>query len=131
MFLQQPDALHDAVEGAFAPFILPVAIVNLPGSIQADADEEVVCLEKRAPGIVQPHTIGLQAVPDLLLLPVGFLEFDHPAEEIDAQEGRLATVPHELDHGRRLGLHVLPDVRVQHLIGHTIVFAAIEQGALL
>ena len=64
------------------------------------------------------HRVGLQRVADLLLLAEGLLQLDHAAEEVDAEQGRLAAVPDELDDGRRLRLDVLLDVLREHFVRH-------------
>ena len=82
------------------------------------------CLEERAPLVVEPQRVGLQRVADLLARAERLLQLDDTAEEVDAEQGRLAAVPDELDHRGRLRLDVLLDVVREHFVRHLEVLAA-------
>jgi len=78
MFLQQPDAAHHLVECRLTPFVHPVCVMQLPGAVDADADEEVVFFEELAPTIVKQCAIGLHGVQKSHSRPGVFLFQFHP-----------------------------------------------------
>ena len=62
MLLQQPEASQHPVKGWPAPLVHPVGIVQLAGTVDANADEEAVLAEELAPFVVQERAVGLQGV---------------------------------------------------------------------
>ena len=52
-FLQKTDAMHRLAE------VLPIGVVHVLGSVNTDADEEVMLSEKSAPFLSEQCTVGL------------------------------------------------------------------------
>jgi len=64
----------------------------------AQADQEIVLLEKATPGIVQQRAIGLNRVP-LIVFRAMFLLVAITAEKIQPHQRRLTALPGEGDSG--------------------------------
>ncbi len=127
MFLEQPDSLHDPVEGSMASLVLPVGVVKFFGTIHAQADKEVVFMEESAPLVIEEDAVGLEGVldPGARLL-IFFLELHGPAEEIEPHQGRLASLPGDGHLRNLVGFEKLPDIGLVHLIGHPETTAGIK-----
>ena len=124
---QRLAAAHDLIEASGAALVDPVGIVHLLRAVHAEADEKVVLLEERAPFIVQEGSVGLHRVQDALpRLPVLLHVLDGALEEVEPHEGRLAALPGDVDLLRRLRLQELPDVGLQHVVGHAEPVARVE-----
>jgi hypothetical protein len=99
--------------------IFSVKVVKLFGSIQAEADQEIILVEKLAPLLVEEDAIGLEGVLDLGSgLLIFFLKFHGAPEEMETHESRLASLP---GHGylrNLVGFEMLPDMSLVDLIGH-------------
>ena len=94
-------------------------IVNLARPIDAQADQESVLLEERAPFLGDQGPVGLQVVLDLLTgLCVLPLEAHHLAVEVEAEPRRFPALPRKDDFRTGDGGDVLLDEALQHLVGH-------------
>lgn len=131
VLLQQAQPLHHPVEGRAAVTALAIAVVDVAWTIEADADEEIVILEERAPLVGEPQTVGLERVLDLLFRAKGLLHRHDATKEVEPPQRWFAAVPHELDHRCWLGPDVLLGVRGEDSVRHPVVLAAAEQRALL
>jgi hypothetical protein len=60
----------------------------------------------------------LQRIDDAFAASVLLLQAHHVLEKAHAQQRRLAALPGERDFGHVLLLDVLPDIGVQHVVGH-------------
>ena len=84
-------------------------------------------LEKRAPFVVQKHTVGLYRVQDLLTrFAVPLYDIHRAPEEVESHESRLAALPGDGDLGRVLRFEQLTDVRLHCLVGHAETLAGVE-----
>ena len=59
---QEPPALHHFVEGASFAAIEPVRVMDLARAVDAQADQEIVLLEKGAPLVIEQDAVGLKGV---------------------------------------------------------------------
>ncbi len=115
VFLQPLGGGEDAVERGLAPLGHAVGVVQVFRAVDAEADEEMVLAEEAAPGVVQQDAVGLQAVEDPLAVgAVLLLQVQDLAEEVDAQEGRLAALPLEFDLRGVVVGDVIADELLQH-----------------
>jgi hypothetical protein len=72
--------------------------VELAWAVNAQADQEVVFLEERAPLVVQEDAVGLKRVLHDLAGPAVLLDELHGAlEEVEPHQGRLAALPRHRD----------------------------------
>ena len=119
MGLEQPGRRQDPVEGPPATPVLAVDIVELLGTVEAQADEEAVLVKEPAPIVVEENAVGLERVldpgPRLLVF---LLELDRSPEEIEAHEGRLPALPCDRHLGDLVGFEKLPDIGLVDLIRH-------------
>ena len=97
VFLEQFQTPHDPGKCALALPVPPVAVMDLLGAVQADADHELMFFEEPAPLVGEQRAVGLEGIGDRLLSNKGLLQFHHPFEEVDAQQGRLPALPDELE----------------------------------
>ena len=127
VFLEQPGSPHDPVKGSMASLVFPVKVVKLFGTIQAEADQEFVLVEKLAPLVVEEDAVGLEGVLDLGAgLLIFFLKLHGSPEEIETHESRLASLPGHGDLRNLVGFEKLPDISLVHLIGHPEIASRIE-----
>ena len=57
-FLLLLEPTHDPVEGCVPSLVHAVAVVQLPGAIDGEPDEEIVGGEEFAPGVVEQDAVG-------------------------------------------------------------------------
>src|ERR1700722_711913 len=65
VFFQELDAAHHFIVRSFAGAIFAMLVVNVRGTVDADAYAAVVLEEKFAPGIVDESAVGLKIMDDL------------------------------------------------------------------
>ncbi len=103
--VQALPAAHHVVERALAAFVDAVGVVHLARAVDAQADEDLVLLEERAPLVVEPRAVGLDRVGDLLSGPLILPHvLDRALEEVEAHQRRLAALPADDDLGSGLRL---------------------------
>jgi len=127
MLLKAAQPAHHPVEGGPASLVSPIDVVQLPLSVQTDADEEIMFLEERTPLIGQQSAVGLHGVHDLHARPPVFLRQLHRAAiEIQAHKGGLSPLPGN-DHLIGLvGFDELMNVILQQLVRHAEPAVGIE-----
>ena len=119
MLLQQVPPAPHLVEASLSAFIDPVGVVHFSRSIQAQADEEVVLFEERAPVVVKQRAVGLQGVGHPLARPFVFInQFNRALEEIQAHQAWFSSLPGHTDLSGLLGCQQLFYIRLKHLIRH-------------
>ena len=126
---EQLEAPQHPFRRGVSPFVDPIAVVELGGPVDADADQEPMLGEQLAPGIVQKRAVGLDGVLDPLARPAVTLgQLERPAEELQPHERGLAALPRDRDlGGRGVGLEELAHVGLEQLIGHSKAIAGIER----
>src|SRR5580692_5419617 len=98
---QLPPAPHHLIESALLAAVHTVSIVKLAGAVDAEADQEIVLLEKLAPFIIEKDAVGLKCVLyGLTWLAVLLDEFDGAPEKVQLHERRLAALPRHRYRGR-------------------------------
>ena len=109
VFGEQLEAPQHPLRRGVSPLVDPVAVVELGGPIDADADQEAMLGEQLAPGIIQQGAVGLDGVLDLLARPTVLLgQLERPAEELHPHERGFAPLPRDRDlGGRGVGLEEL------------------------
>ncbi len=65
VFLQQPDAVHDAVKGWRTSLINAESIVEPLRAVQAGANQEIMLGEELAPRVIQRDRVCLERIVDL------------------------------------------------------------------
>ena len=97
-FCKRRKPAHHFVERSGAALVDAVGVVQFARAVEAQPDEVVVLLEELAPLVVQQRSVRLHGVLErhagLLVL---FLDSDGAPEEVDAHDGRLATLPSDGD----------------------------------
>src|SRR5215471_8616798 len=68
--------------------------------------------------MIKQYAVGLQSVENRLAPGVFLLQLNSFFEEANAQQGRLAALPGEIDLRYGLPPDVLPDIFLQHRIAH-------------
>jgi len=82
------------VKRRLAAFGDPVLVVDFLWSVDRQADEEAVLLQKLRPVLVEQRAVGLQVVLDPLAgLRMLLLQRNDLAEEVETEQRRLATLP--------------------------------------
>ena len=125
---QVTPAAHHQVERALAATVDTVGVVQLARSIHAQADEEVVLLEERAPVVVDQQAVGLECVlyglPGLAVL---LDELDRAAKELELHQRGLATLPGHRDLRRAVRLEQLADVGLERGLRHSLPVVRVER----
>ena len=104
-------AFHHLVKCSLLPAIEPVGVMNLAWTVAAEADKEIVFLEKCAPLVIKQDTVGLECVLNGLSRPAILLyQFNGAPEELDLHQCGLAALPGDRDRGCPVGLQELFDV---------------------
>ena len=88
------------------------------GTVERQANEEVIILEEAAPVIVEQDAVRLQGVLYLLATGIFLLQFHRLAEERKPCHQWLAAMPAETDGLLRCALDVLPDVCLKQFVAH-------------
>jgi hypothetical protein len=97
------------------------------GTVDADADKEVIFFEKLAPLIVQKRAISLQGVlEDHAWFFVEALVVESPSVEVYPHQSGFPPLPGNRHLGAAMVLYKLADVGLQHLVAHAKVTARIE-----
>ena len=126
VLLEQFQGSHDLGVGARPTAVDPELVVQVGRSVNRQADEEVVLLEKFAPRVVEPDSIGLERIAHAHSRGrAGRLQFDGAAEEVEPHQRGLASLVGEVDLARfsRLRLDILPQVGFERLLRHVPGFA--------
>ena len=118
VFMEYFDAAHDAVEGGTLAFVDAVVVVIFFGTVDRNADQEFVYGEEFTPLVVEERAVGLEGIVDRFSVGIFFLEGNNLAKEVDAEDGRLATLPCEGNFGDALCFDVLLDVAFENFWGH-------------
>ncbi len=106
------------VEARRAAFVRPVHVVQLARPVDAQAHQELVLGEERAPRVVEQRAVRLQIVRDRAPgRQVLRLQLDHALEEWQPHQRRLPAVPGEDDLTRVLRRDVLDDEPLEDLVG--------------
>ena len=93
---QKPDAGDRPVEGAAARPGHSVAVVQMPGAIDADPEIDLRLGEERAPGLVDQGSVGLKRMDDRQIPRSEVLDHgERVAIEGNRQHHRLAGMPHD------------------------------------
>ena len=118
--LQPLEGPQDAAKGPLSLAVDPIAVMQMTRAIQAQANEELLSVQKLTPGVIEQEAVGLEGVADARARwAVLLLERDDPLEEFHSHQGRLAPLPGEADLRGRRGDNVLLDEALQHVLGHT------------
>ena len=96
-----------------------VAVVDVLGAVERQADEESVLSEEPGPLPVQEKPVRLEAVGRPLPAPVSGLELDGLTEEVEPHQGRLSALPAEVDLAAAVG-QGLPDGLLEDLEAHPV-----------
>ena len=127
VFLEEAQAPHDPVKGGPVLLVPAVNIMHMSGTVEADADEEVVFLKEFAPLIVQEGAVGLHGIfEDHGRLFIFFLIFDGLPIEIEPHEGGFAPLPGHRHLGGAVIFDELAIISFQDLVPHPEVAAGIE-----
>ena len=119
VFQQQVEPMHGATEGALAPCILAIDVVQMLGTVDADADTELMIAEELAPVVGEQRAVGLQRVQHVAVLAILLLQCHGALKEGDAAHGWLATMPGKLYLGiSSVDIYHLTDIVLEHLIRH-------------
>ena len=125
---QVPPAAHHQVEGALAAAVDAVGVVQLARAVDAQADQEVVLLEERAPVVVEQQAVGLEGVLHGLAGPAVLLDqFDGAPEEVELHQRRLAALPGDGDLRRAVRLQQLADVGLERGLGHAVLVVRVQR----
>lgn len=84
VFAKDVESAHDVFVGIASFFVDAVGVVEVFGSVNGEADEEVVFGKEGAPLVVEEGAVGLESVGNGFALSVLFLKGDDLAEVIDA-----------------------------------------------
>ncbi|MNP27596.1 hypothetical protein D3C76_1205160 [compost metagenome] len=106
-------------------------IVDLPWAVEAEPHQETLAGEEGAPVVIEQGAIGLQGIADDLAGGEAALVVQGPLEKVQAEQGRLAALPGELDFGAGLRRDVALHVVAQHLVVHAEALAGRELLLLL
>ena len=118
--LRQVEATDHLVESRFALLVDPVGVVELARPVDADPDEESVLDEQPAELVGEQGAVGLDGVDQSLVrTAVALAGLERTAEELDAHERGLASLPRHRDLGVGVRLEQLSHVRVEYLVGHS------------
>ncbi len=113
VLFEQGEPRHHALEGRCAPFVDAIRVVHRARPVQAEANQEIMCLEKLAPLVSEGGAVGLKCVVNPLPWPrVSLLQADRVPEKREPHQRRLAALPAEGDLGPPLRLHVLLRVAI-------------------
>ena len=125
---QLPPTPHHLIESALLAAVDAVGIVKLARAVDAQADQEIVLLEKFAPFIIEKDAVGLKGVLHGLVRPaVLFDEFDGAPEKVELHQRRLAALPRHGHRGRAVRLEQLTDVGLERVVGHPVLFVRIQR----
>jgi hypothetical protein len=96
-----------------------VLIVQFLRTVQTETDSKLFVCKKLAPLFFKEGAVGLDSVGySAIGRPMLALKGHNPAKVIDAQKGRLPTMPGKVDRWSGRGLDVLDDVPFQDILGH-------------
>lgn len=127
VFLKQPCRLHDPIERPVAGPVFPVKIVQLPRSVDTQADEEVMVVEEAAPCLIDQYAVGLEGVLDRGPgLPAPVLQLYGPSKKIESHERRLAPLPGNGHPGHLVRFEKLPNKCFMNLVRHPEIAARVE-----
>src|SRR5690606_18398441 len=118
MALQKSQARQHAIEGRATALVVAMAIMELARTIQADAHEKALAVEKPSPVIGEQRPVRLDRVGHVSTGTEPSLQGTHLLEEIDAQERRLPTLPRELHFRRILACDVISHEGLQDVVRH-------------
>ena len=128
VLVEEPPAVHHLVEGAFFAAIDPVLVVEFARTVDAQADQKIVLLEKRAPLVIDQNAVRLKSVLHGLFGPaVFFNEFNRAPEEVDLHQRRLAPLPRHRHRGRSVRLQQLADVSLKRGLRHPVLFVRVQR----
>ena len=109
----------------------PAVIVNLARTVDAQADEEPLLLEKPGPVVIEQRAVGLQVVLDPLTGPgMLLLQRDHLLEETESEQRRLAALPREDDFVGGDAVDVVLDEALEDVVRHVTTARPARQHAL-
>src|SRR5207244_880849 len=122
------ETANDTVEGGLPTFVDAVCVVHLARAVDGDADQEVVLLEERSPGVVEQRAVALRGVEDSFTGPRRpSIDLDDAPKEDQAHSSRPATLPGDDDlRGFRVCLQELTDVGFLKVLGHAKPAARVE-----
>ena len=121
MLPQKPVTLHHLLVGWLVILRQPVAVMERLGPVEAEADGKTFPGEKPAPIFVEEHAVRLNGVDDACPPSLVFsLQFNDPAEIVQAKGRRFSPMPGEVDDRLGRDFEVLADIFLQQVIGHTI-----------
>ena len=129
MFLEQASGSLDLVEDRSSSAVVSVGVVQLAGTVDAQADEDVVLGEEGGPLIVE--SVPFVWIVRSTCQPAGRrpFDFERAPEEVEAHERGLAALPGERHERHLLSVDGLANERL-HLVGHAKVAARVERRLL-
>jgi hypothetical protein len=119
MFPEQVVPVYDLIISGAASFKDAVLIMYFLRTVQAETDGKPFGGKKAAPLFIEEGAVGLDPIgnaPIWGLVPA--LKGHDFVKKIDAQKGRLTTMPGKVDCRRGRGCDVLDDVPFQDIVGH-------------
>jgi hypothetical protein len=87
-------------------------------TIDRNAYEEIVSLEKPAPILIEPGSVSLKGIVDLLAAFVFRLQFNRFFKEFKASKSGLAALPGKSDQRNFLRFNELLDIAFKKFISH-------------
>ena len=110
-----------------AALVHALGVVDVRRTIHGEADQEPVLGEESRPLLVEQRAVRLDGVlDDLARSAVAIHELQEAAEEVEAHEGGLATLPGDGHPLRAVRLQQLPHVLLQDAVVHAEGAARVE-----
>jgi hypothetical protein len=128
MLLEKLESAHRMIRGPVALPVAAIPVVDLLGTINADAYHKVMFLQEPAPIVVEECPVGLQRICYCLSLLERLLQLNNSLEEINPEERRLATLPDEFNDRSGLGGDVVGDEGPKHAIGHPVLLICAKKS---
>ena len=100
--------------------------MNVLWSVNRDTKQEVVVTEELGRLVIDECTVGLQSVMNYLSICIFLLEFDGLAIEIKTENKGLSTVPVECHFRYFVGLDILSDRGLKHIIAHLRLMSSVD-----
>ena len=126
--LEDVEAADHPVVGGLSSLVDSVPVVELPGPVDGDSDQELVLRQELPPLVVEESAVRLQGISDRLArLGIGGLQFHGEPEEVESHHRGLPALPRHDDLGSaRLALDELADVGLEQVSGHAEPATGVE-----
>ena len=126
--LEDVEAADHPVVGGLSALVDSVPIVELPGPVDGDSDQELVVRQELPPLVVEESAVRLQGVADRLArLGIRGLQFHGEPEEVESHHRGLPALPRHDDlRSARLALDELANVGLEQVSGHAEPATGVE-----